>query len=74
MLCWAINICILLITERNVNSEVYSECFDLIKNKCVIHKSTNMQLIEIILCGISVLQLREIVCEPANNLTKNFQH
>jgi hypothetical protein len=57
------------------NNAVCCECFELHKNKCGIHKSTNMQLIELLLCGISVYQSPEILCEPGNNLkTKYFQH
>ena len=33
---------------------------------------TNMQLIELLLCGISVVQSAEILCEPANNLNETF--
>jgi len=51
---------------------VCSECFDFHKNKRGIHKSSSTQLIDLLLCGISVLQSPEILCETGNNLNEAF--
>jgi hypothetical protein len=52
------------------NNKVCSECYELHKNKRVIHKSSIMQLIELLLCCILVLQSPEILCETGNNLNQ----
>ena len=51
---------------------VCPEYLSLHKNKRWIYKSSNMQLIYLLLCIISVLQSHQIFCEPGNNLNQTF--
>ena len=59
--------------ERFVKTnEVWHACFEFYKNKLGIHKSSNVQLIDFPLFGISVLQSPQILCEPGNYLNQKF--